>query len=312
MPEHIKGSLAMLLACLVWGLSTLYYKAIDHVPPLEVLCHRSLWSLVFLLGVLTVQGRLSAIVPILQDRRKMKWLLAASLLISVNWFLFIYSIQIGRTVDSSLGYFIFPLFAVLLGAFVLGERLVPLKWVAIGLATLAVIGLTLALGVAPWIALILASTFAVYGLIKKQLDVGPVVSVTIEVLILLPLVVLWLWGAGTLGWQGIGAQAPGAFGKNWQDSLLLMLAGVLTGGPLMLMSYASKRISFATLGLLTYVNPSLQFLVAVAIFGEVITPAHMIVFPTIWVALALYSAVSFSEERSARKAARKSATVSTT
>lgn len=302
----------MLFACTVWGFSAIYYKSIAHVPPLEVLCHRSLWSLVFLLAVLTLQGRLSEVGPILKDRRKMLWIAAASLLISVNWFLFIYAVQIGRTVDSSLGYFIFPLLAVLLGFVVLGERLAPLKWGAVAITAIAVSGLTYALGAAPWISLILAATFAVYGLIKKQLDVGPVLSVTVEVILLVPLVALWLFGAHVLGWQGIGTQAAGAFGKNWHDSLMLTLAGILTGGPLILMSYASKRISMATLGLVTYVNPTLQFLVAVTLFGEVITPAHMIAFPVIWIALALYSAVSFAEERSARKQARNSSTDSTT
>lgn len=302
----------MLFACTVWGFSAIYYKAIDHVPPIEVMCHRSLWSLVFFLIVLSLQGRLSEIAPILRDRKKLLWVAAAALMISVNWFLFIYAVQIGRTVDSSLGYFIFPLFAVLLGYVVLGERLAPLKWVAVAITAVAVSGLTYALGAAPWISLTLASTFAVYGLIKKQLDVGPVLSVTIEVILLVPPVVLWLWGAHVWGWQGIGDQTPAAFGKNWQDSLLLTLSGILTGGPLILMSYASKRISLATLGLVTYVNPSLQFLVAVTVFGEMITPAHMIAFPMIWIALALYTAVSFSEERSSRKQTRKSSTVSTT
>ncbi|AML52312.1 EamA family transporter RarD [Falsihalocynthiibacter arcticus] len=312
MPEHIKGSLAMLLACVVWGFSSIYYKAIDHVAPLEVLSHRSLWSLAFLLGILAVQGRLPTLWPILRDHRKMLWITAASLLISINWFLFIYAVQSGRAVESSLGYFIFPLFAVLLGAFVLGERLGPLKWAAVALAAMAVMGLTYALEAPPWISLVLSSTFAVYGLIKKQLDAGPVVSVTLEVLILLPLGVIWLWGAHTQGWQAIGTQTPGVFGKNWQDSLLLIFSGVLTAVPLLLLSYASKRVSLATLGLLTYVNPTLQFLVAVFLFGEIMTPAHLIAFPVIWIALALYSVVSFSEERSSRKALRNAATVSTT
>ncbi|WP_380052927.1 EamA family transporter RarD [Falsihalocynthiibacter sp. SS001] len=311
MSESVKGSLAMLFACVVWGFSAVYYKSIDHVPPLEVLCHRSLWSLVFLLMVLAVQGRLGMLRDMLGNPRALCWIGVAALMISTNWFLFIFAVQTGRTVDSSLGYFIFPLLAVLLGAFVLGERLGTLKWVAVGLAALAVTGLTVALGAAPWISLTLAVTFAFYGLLKKQIDAGPVVSVTLEVLLISPLVLFWIWGAETQGWTAFGDQEAGAFGNSWSDSLLLMFSGVLTGGPLILMSYASKRISLATLGLLTYVNPTLQFVVAVALFGEVITPAHMVAFPIIWVALALYSAVSFAEERSARKASRNSAAVPT-
>jgi chloramphenicol-sensitive protein RarD len=312
MPDHIKGILAMASAAMIWGVSSIYYKALSHVPPLEVLSHRSLWSLVFLLLVLAVQGRLAVPFQVLRQPRTMGWIALASGLISVNWFLFIYSVQIGRAVDSSLGYFIFPLLSVLLGAVVLGERLSRLKAVAVALAGMAVLGLALALGVTPWIALILAITFAGYGLLKKQIPVGPVVSVTLEVLILLPLAAVWLWGAEVQGWQGIGTQTPGVFGENWRDSLLLVLSGILTGGPLILMSYASKRISLASLGLVMYINPTLQFLVAVAIFGEAITPAHMVAFHAIWHALALYSWAGFAEERSLRRAARKSSTDSMT
>lgn len=302
----------MASAATIWGVSSIYYKGLSHIPPLEILSHRSLWSLVFLLLVLAAQGRLSVLVQALRQPRLLVWVALASALISVNWFLFIYSVQIGRAVDSSLGYFIFPLLSVLLGALVLGERLSRLKWIAVSLTSVAVVGLAFALGVTPWIALVLAVTFAGYGLLKKQISVGPVVSVTLEVLILLPLAALWLWGAEIQGWQGIGTQTAGVFGENWRDSLLLVFSGILTGGPLILMSYASKRISMASLGLVTYINPTLQFLVAVLVFGEGISTAHMVAFPVIWLALALYSWAGFAEERSARRAARNSSTESTT
>lgn len=311
MTDTVKGLLAMFVACAIWGVSSIFYKALSHVSALEVLAHRCLWSFVFLFTVLLVQRRVGTLWALFKDWPVIWRIALASTLISVNWFLFIFSVQIGRAVDSSLGYFIFPLFSVLLGAFVLGETLGRLKWAAVLLAALAVVGLTIGLGTAPWIALILASTFALYGLIKKQLPVGPVVSVTCEVLLIIPLAVFWLFAAHVWGWQGFGAQAAGAMGRDGWTTLLLLLAGPLTGGPLLLMSYALRRLSLASAGLVGYSNPTLQFLVAVTVLGEVITPYHMIAFPLIWLALALYTWASFSEERSLRRAARKAPTVPT-
>ena len=280
MTESGKGVLAMVGACSIWGLSALFYRLLADVPPLEVLAHRTVWSLVVFGIVLALQTRLAETRIALSGSRKFALVFAAAAMISCNWFFFIFSVQVGRVVESSLGYYIFPLVAVALGGIVLRERLSKPQLAAVGLAALAVVILTAGLGVAPRISLILAVTFGIYGLLKRWVDAGPVVSVTAEVLVLTPIAVAYLiW---------LGADA-GVFGHDLWLSILLVLAGPMTAIPLIMFSYAAKRASLSTLGLVQYLNPSLQFFVAVVLFGEAITLWHAIAFPIIWVALALYS-----------------------
>ncbi|WP_297339766.1 EamA family transporter RarD, partial [Pseudophaeobacter sp.] len=190
MSEATKGVFAMIAACSIWGLSGLFYKLLAHVPPEQVLSHRILWSGVFFASVLAVQGRLPQLIEVLRDWARVRVLLLATAMISLNWFIFITSIQIERATEASLGYYIFPLVSVVLGRLFFGEQLSRAQILAIGLAALAVVVLTYGLGVAPWIALVLGISFAIYGVVKKRLDTGPVVSVTAEVLLLCPLALL--------------------------------------------------------------------------------------------------------------------------
>ncbi len=301
MSESTKGIVAMAVACVIWGLSSMFYKLLAQVPPLEVLSHRTLWSLVFFAAVLAIQGRLGDIGRALAGWRALGLMALAAVMISANWFLFILSIQIGRATESSLGYYIFPLVAVLIGAALLGERLRPLQWVAVALVVSAVGLLTWGLGVAPWISLVLAFTFGLYGLVKRRVAAGPVVSVTCEVLLLAPLAAIWLWGVHSQGWSGLVGRNLAIFGHDWRASTLLVLSGPLTAIPLMLFSYAAQRIPYATQGLVQYINPSLQFLVATLIFGEAFTFWHALAFPIIWAALALYSYEAFASSRSGRE-----------
>ncbi len=298
MREEAKGVIAMIAACTVWGLSGIYYKLLDHIQPIEVLAHRTLWSCAFFAFVLLLQGRISVLGQAVGARQSVFSIALAALMISTNWFMFITSIHTGRAMEASLGYYIFPLVAVLLGAIAFRERLGRAQLFAVALALCAVVTLTAGLGVPPWIALVLATTFGMYGLVKKGLSVGPVVSVTAEVLLLSPiaLVVLWYFHTGD----------GGAFGRNWQDSLLLMVSGVLTGTPLILFSYATRRVTLATVGLVQYLNPSLQFLVATLIFQEVFSFWHAIAFAMIWTALAIYTTSSLRQDRAARRAILKS------
>lgn len=281
MSDAAKGVWAMVGACVIWGLSALFYRLLSHVPPIEVLAHRTLWSLVVFAGLLAVQGRLSAIGPALGTPRGFFLVLAASVMISINWFCFIFSVQAGFVVQSALGYYIFPLVTVALGALVLKEALSPAKRMAVALAAIAVLCLSLGLGVAPWISLILAVTFGLYGLIKRFVASGPILSVTGEVLLLAPIAL------AVLAWQGQ------AFGADWATSLLLIASGPLTAVPLMMFSYATKRAALSTIGLVQYLNPTLQFLIAVAILGEAVTIWHIIALALIWAGLALYSMESF-------------------
>lgn len=301
MSETRKGIAAIIVACTVWGLSPLYYKLLEHVPPLEVLSHRTLWSLAMFGLLLAVQGRLGHLPALFRGQSALLVALAA-LVISVNWGGFILSVQIGMVVEASLGYFIFPLAMVVLGRVLFGEVITRGKAIALALATTAVLTLTLGLGVAPWLSLLLGGTFAIYGVIKKTMTSGPIVSVTAEVLILAPVAIIWLLGTHFAGWQGIVGRTGGVFGTDWWDSVLLVVSGLITAVPLVLFSYASRRLALSTVGLVQYLNPSLQFTGAVVVLGETVTIWHMIAFPMIWLALAIYSAEAYRHDRASRRA----------
>ncbi|MFT3690050.1 EamA family transporter RarD [Paenirhodobacter sp.] len=289
MSETTKGFLAILSTCVIWGVCGIYYKWLSHVPPIEVLAHRTVWSFAFFGTIILAQGRIGVLRRLLTGRSVALVALAA-LTISLNWFVYIWSVTYGHVVEASLGYFIFPLVAVALGAVVFRERLGRAQALAVGLAAVAVGFLTWGLGVAPWIAMTLAVTMGLYGMVKKGLHFPSDITVTGEVALLTPFALAWL-AALHWGW-GVPA-GSGAFGSDWTTTLLLMISGVLTGGPLVLFAYGAQRVKLGTLGILFYVNPTLQFLIAVFLFGEPLTVWHMIAFPVIWLALAIYSAAGF-------------------
>ncbi len=294
MTDTQKGVVALIAACCIWGLSGLFYKALIDVPSYEVLAHRTVWSLVFFGIILGLQGRLGILLSAVRNPGSLKVIMTAALLISVNWFLFIWSIHAGRATEASMGYYIFPLVAVLIGRVVLGEQLSRTQWVAISLAASGVLSLTIGLHILPWISIVLASTFGLYGLLKKRLDLGPVISVSAEVLVLCPIALGWLV------FQHMGQ--GGAFGQNLSQSLLLMAAGPITALPLILFSFGARRLTMSTVGIVQYINPTLQFLVAVLIFGEPFGVVHLIAFALIWSALAIYSSSAFTQDRARRRA----------
>jgi chloramphenicol-sensitive protein RarD len=296
MSEPAKGVAAMSAAAVIWGLSPLYYKLVVHVPAVEVLSHRMLWSLVLFGVVLALQGRLRDIARALNTPRKIAIVAVASVMISANWALFIWSVQVGRTTETSLGYYIYPLVAVVIGSVIFAEHLRWTQWIAVALAALAVVVLTVGSGTAPWVALTLAVTFGLYGLIKKQLDVGPVVSVSAEVLLLVPFAAAVLLQTYHNG----GA----VMGGDLSTALLLVLAGPVTAVPLILFSFAARRLAMATIGLLQYINPTLQFCCAIFVFSEPFGRWHLIAFVLIWTALALYSATALRQDNARRKAAK--------
>ena len=303
MTDEAKGVLAMIGACSVWGFSGVYYKLLGDVPPLEILCHRTIWGFAFFLCILKVQGRLRALPSAVATPHTFAIVAFGSLVISINWFVFITSIHLGHATEASLGYYIFPLASVLLGAIFFGERLGRAQLMSVALAAIAVVILSFGLQVAPWVALILALTFALYGVVKKSLDTGPVVSVTAELAILAPFALTWL--------VVVHVRGDGHFGADLVTSLMLAFAGVLTAIPLILFSYATRRVSLATIGLVQYLNPTLQFLVATLIFREAFTMWHAVAFALIWTALAVYTAASLRRGSAARKAARAAATSDT-
>ena len=291
MNRTAQGILAILAACVIWGLSPLYYDLLTMVPPLELLAQRTLWSFLFFALVLGLQGQFSALIHALGNRGHVITLFAAACAIAVNWYFFIYSVQINRVSEASLGYFIFPLVAVVFGLIVFKEKLSALQWVAVALAVFAVLVLTYGLGVAPWLALVLSLSFGTYSVLKKRLDLSPVISVTLEVMLLLPLTVPYLM---IQNWPIQDST------DSWQIWLLLMGSGPLTATPLILFSYATRRISMSTVGIMQYINPSIQFLVALLIFAEPMTDWHFWAFSIIWVAVVIYSWSGFSARNAAK------------
>ena len=312
MSDSVKGLLALVLANVIWGLSSIFYKHFADVPPLELLSHRTIWSFVFFALVLAVQGRLREVTWAFDSLRRVAVTVLAMAMISVNWFLFIWAVQVGRALEASLGYYIFPLVSVVLGMIVFGERPGLARAVAFGLAALAVAILTYGLGAVPVISLCLALSFGTYGVIKKFSRLGPVVSVTAEVAVVVPLAAIWLWGVHVQGWGGLVGRTLGLYGTDLSQSLLLMASGPITAGPLILFSYASRRLTLASVGLTQYLNPTLQFLVAALILAEPVTRWHAVAFPLIWAALALYSIALLRQDRARRRAASSASASPTT
>ncbi|MCL4188204.1 MAG: EamA family transporter RarD [Rhodobacteraceae bacterium] len=309
MSERARGFAALLAAGTIWGFAPLFFRMLNHVPPVELLAHRTVWALA-LFGVFALlRGRVAAVAGLLAGPGLAR-VLAAGVLLAVNWLLYILAVQWGEVRQSSLGYYIYPLVSVALGVAVLGERLDRRQGAAVALAALAVGLLSWQAGEVPWIALALAATFGAYGLIKKTLAAGALVSVTAESLWLAPFALLWLAAvhAGPPGGAGTGGQ----FGQDAATSLLLALSGVVTAAPLMLFTYAARRLSMAAVGLTQYLNPTLQFLVAVLILDEPFGPVQGAAFALIWAALALYSAAALDAGRAARSAAASASTSGTT
>lgn len=270
-------------AYVLWGLFPLYFKLLASVPPLEILIHRMLWSLVFLGMVLVVRGKWRWLADVLRRPRVLAGFAASALLLSGNWFLYIWAINHDRIIDASLGYFITPLVNVLLGFVFLGERLRPMQWAAVTLAAMGVLWLALQSGHPPWIGLALAGTFGTYGLLRKTAQLGALEGLSLETLLLCPLALgslVWLDHAGQNSFVAAGNAT------RW----LLVAAGPITAIPLLLFAAGARRIPMATLGLLQYIGPSIQLLLGVLLYRETFGGARLAGFAVVWSALIVYSA----------------------
>lgn len=277
------GLLYALAAYGLWGFAPIYFKALRTVSLGEVLAHRVVWSVVCLVAFAVATGQLRAIIRMARDRRRLAWLAASSILIGFNWTLFIWAVSSGRILEASLGYYINPIFNVLLGAVVLGERLHRLEWASVALAGLAVAWLTFTLGVVPVVPLALASSFALYGLVRKRLGVGSLEGLALETALLLPAALGWIlhrWHEGTLAFGHRGAALD----------LLLVAAGPMTAVPLLCFTSAVSRLRLATVGFMQYLSPTLQLLLAVFLYREPFGRERLVAFVAIWVALALFAA----------------------
>jgi len=286
------GALYALLAFGIWGLYPLYLRELASVSSLEIVLHRSAWSLVFLLCVLALLRRWAWLGTLMKSPRQMLMPLASGLLLALNWLLYVYAVQSAQVVEASLGYFINPLISVCLGVVVLRERLKRIQWVAVAFAAAGVVWLTWHTGRLPWLGLALAATFAVYGLLRKTSVLGPLEGLTLETLLIAPLVLPWL---GLITWSGQGALATGS------PSLVfwLVMAGPLTAVPLMMFAQAARRLKLATVGLFQYLSPSMQLAIGVVIFGEPFDGQRLAGFVLIWTGLAVYTAHSLALSRRA-------------
>jgi chloramphenicol-sensitive protein RarD len=269
-------------AYLLWGFFPLYFKALQSVPALEIMVNRVVWSFLFLALVLLVLQEWPTWRRAIRQPRVFKIYVPAAFLLAANWLIYIYGVNSGQVVETSLGYFINPLLSVALGVVFLGEALRPGQWAAIGLAGSAVLYLTLQYGSLPWIALALAFTFGIYGLLKKLAPLGALHGLSLETAILfLPGLAYLLYGAS----QGSNAFVSG----SWTIMILLALSGVITAIPLLLFASAAHSIPLYMIGILQYIAPTCQLLLGVLVFQEPFTPARRVGFILIWAALALYS-----------------------
>jgi chloramphenicol-sensitive protein RarD len=277
-----RGLASAATAFFIWGLLPLYLKFLQTVPVLQVTAHRLVWGCVFAMVWLALRRERKHVWAALRDSPTRWRLCLSATLISINWITYVYGIANERVVETSLGYFINPLVNVLLGVVVLSERLNRVQWTAVAIATLGVSYLTWSAGHPPWIALTLAFSFGLYGLVRKVVKVDALPGFASETLVLLPIGIgylVWceLMGAGTIGHEGISMD------------LLLVLGGPLTAIPLVLFAFGARRIAYSTIGLLQYIGPTMQLILAIFVFHEPFTPERAIGFSLIWTALAIYA-----------------------
>ncbi len=282
-PDQASAGIAYAVcAYLIWGLSPIYYKTLQAVPALEILMHRMVWSFAFLMPIVILMGRWQEFTSAVTNRRTLSILLVTTILISSNWFVFIWAVNSGRILEASLGYYINPLINVLLGMVLLGERLRRPQVVAVCFAIVGVVYLTIEIGVLPWAALFLAVSFGFYGLIRKVAPVNALVGLTVETLLLsIPATAYLVY----LNVNGGGAFLQG----NPRIDILLMCAALMTALPLLLFTTGARKIHFVTIGLLQYIAPSFSFLLAVFVYGEPFGRAQLLTFVLIWLALAIFT-----------------------
>ncbi|MBB3676727.1 EamA family transporter RarD [Modestobacter versicolor] len=296
MDERRVGVWAGLGAYVLWGVFPLYFPLLEPAGGLEIVAHRVAWSLLFVGLLLTVRRGWPQVRAAVGARRSLLVLAVAAVLIAANWLVYVYAVNSGHVVEASLGYFINPLVSVVLGVFVFRERLRRLQWVAVGTAVLAVVVLTVDHGRPPWIALTLALSFGLYGLMKKvvRVDAAPGLFVETAVVFVPALVVI-----GVL--QGSGDAAFGHAGAG--NAFLLVSTGLATAVPLLLFAAAASRVPLSTVGLLQYVTPLMQLSIGVFVYDEPMPPARLAGFAIVWLALAVFSVDSLRQAHSVRRAA---------
>ena len=279
---HLAGIGFGLLAYGIWGFFPLFFRQLAHVSPMDVLSNRAVWACLFVGLLLTLRRRWSNVLAVLKTPRQLAMLALAALLVGSNWLMFLWAVANRQVVASSLGYFLTPLVSVLLGLAVLKERLNRLELVSVALALAALANEIVSLGSLPWVSLFLAATFGCYGLVRKQVPVDALSGLWLETLALLPLCGLWALWQAQHGHMVFAAH-------DASTATLLVGAGIITALPLMAFAAATQRLDLATVGMLMYINPTLQFLTAVWLFGEALQPARLVSFGLIWLGLGVFS-----------------------
>ncbi len=287
---QIGGLIAVLSAYIIWGFSPVYFKAVAEVPPLEILCHRIIWSVLLLFVLLVAGGRVAEIRTLLAKKRLCSMLLLTSVLIGMNWFVFIWAVTNGYMLDASLGYFINPLVSVLLGMIFLKEHLTIFQWFAVGFACVGVAIQLISFGSLPVLALFLACSFGFYGLFRKKIGLEPRLALFVETALLFPM---------AFGYLVVFAESPTA--NIWENSfelnVLLLFAGVITTVPLLCFTYATSRLRLSTLGFCQYLSPSIMFLLALFCYQEPLHEETALTFAFIWVGLILFTADGLAQRR---------------
>ena len=284
------GALAAAICYFTWGLVPLYWKQLAAINPVELIAHRHVWSLVFVLGLVFSQGGFGEVRAALGTLRSLGLNFLSASLLTANWLIYVWGVNTGHVIECSLGYFLVPLVNVALGRFLLHEHLRRLQWIAIVCAAVGVTVMIAQLGRPPWIALALAGTWGAYGLLRKKSPLGSLTGLTVETLLLAPLAVPFLlWqhhtGAGALGHADLSTQ------------LLVLSSGVITAVPLLLFAFGARRIRLSTMGLLQYLAPSVQFALGIWVYHETVSPERLAGFALIWVGLALYTADNLWAQR---------------
>lgn len=287
----MQGLALAVLAYSIWGIFPLFFSYLNHVSPVEILAHRIIWSLVatFSLGLILQRGRL--LVTALRDKKTVLWLGLSSLLIGVNWLVYIWAVSNQRVLEASLGYFIMPVVSLLMGRLFLKESLHPMQAWAGVLALGAVLWELWSFGSLPWVGVVLAFAFAFYGLIHKKHPIDGVNGLTIETLLLLP------FALGFISWQIVTNDLSMGFGLNSSTTTLLVFSGFLTALPLVLFIMATRRINLSLVGFIMYINPTIQFLIGVFVLEETFQAERIITFEIVWIALVAFMVGLWQQER---------------
>lgn len=291
------GMLFAVAAYTMWGVAPIYFKQLTFIPASEILMHRVIWSVIVLAALILTLGQVRKVLQAVKSKRVILTLLAAGLLLAGNWLLFIWAVNNDFLLEASLGYFINPLINVALGRMFLAERLRPLQKIAVAIAVVGVGLLVFSYGRLPWIALTLAISFAIYGLLRKQVAVDSMPGLFIETTMMLPVAIVY--------WVFFATVSVDFAANASQINILLLAAGVITVAPLLSFTAAARRIKYSTLGFFQYIGPSIMFVLATTIYDEPLSPERLTTFAFVWTALALFTYDSVKSYRTARRLSKR-------